>query len=220
VDQPNIGVDLLRIHSIISRGLDVSRQRSQAFIQKGYPDTNMREGLIRYVQALSSVLRAHHLGEDELAFPYFRDKLPDAPFDALMADHRQIERILGQIETAIDGIAADPEAGEALNQLHQALAEAQALWQPHIHTEQAVLSVDRIGPMLPAEEHIRLGRMFAEHSQQHSGPDYLVVPFLLYNLTPEERARMAQAMPPIVTQQLVPIAWKAQWEPMAPFLLE
>jgi hypothetical protein len=54
----------------------------------------------------------------------------------------------------------------------------------------------------------------------HSGPDYLVVPFVLYNLSPEQRAILAAEMPPIVTQQLVPIAWKAQWEPMSPFLLE
>ena len=73
--------------------------------------------------------------------------------------------------------------------------------------------------LLEIEEHIRLGKMFAEHNQEHSGPDYLVVPFLLYNLSAEDRAIMSQEMPPVVTQQLVPVAWKEKWAPMSPFLL-
>jgi hypothetical protein len=31
---------------------------------------------------------------------------------------------------------------------------------------------------------------------------------------------MAQQMPPVVTQELVPIAWKEHWAPMVPFLLD
>ncbi len=54
---------------------------------------------------------------------------------------------------------------------------------------------------------------------KHSGPDYLVVPFLLYNLSPEDRATMSAEMPPVVTQQLVPVVWKEKWQPMSPFLL-
>jgi hypothetical protein len=30
---------------------------------------------------------------------------------------------------------------------------------------------------------------------------------------------MAQQMPPVVSQELVPVAWKEQWAPMKPFLL-
>jgi hypothetical protein len=48
----------------------------------------------------------------------------------------------------------------------------------------------------------------------------LVVPFLLYNLPPEERAVFSQGMPPIVIQELVPVAWKEKWSPMKPFLLD
>jgi hypothetical protein len=47
-----------------------------------------------------------------------------------------------------------------------------------------------------------------------------VVPFLLYNLPPEERAIFSQGMPPVVTQELVPVVWKEKWSPMKPFLLD
>jgi hypothetical protein len=51
-------------------------------------------------------------------------------------------------------------------------------------------------------------------------PDPVLVPFILYNLSAEDRAIMAQQMPPAVSQELVPIVWKEQWAPMVPFLLD
>ena len=109
--------------------------------------------------------------------------------------------------------------GETLNDLNRALTKIAQLWHPHIQIEEDHFGLEKIGMMLDIEEHIRLCKMFAQHNQEHSGPDYLVVPFLLYNLSAEDRAIVSQAMPPIVTQQLVPIAWKEKWEPMLPFLL-
>ena len=44
-------------------------------------------------------------------------------------------------------------------------------------------------------------------------------PFLLFNVTPDDRALLTQAIPPIVVQQLVPITWKDKWVSMKPFLL-
>jgi hypothetical protein len=58
-----------------------------------------------------------------------------------------------------------------------------------------------------------------EHAQQHTVPDYLIVPFLLYNLPPDKRTFFAGEMPPVVTEQLVPVAWKDKWAPMKPFLV-
>ena len=58
-----------------------------------------------------------------------------------------------------------------------------------------------------------------EHSQRHATPDYLVVPFMLYTLPPQERPIFARNLPPIVTEQLVPVGWRDKWEPMKPFLL-
>lgn len=218
-NKPNIGADLIRIHSIITRALDVSIEHSQSFAREDFPDESTREGFVSYVQSLVSVLHAHHLTEDDLAFPYFREKVPDVPFDLLTAQHREMEPILDDIKAAIEEVAADGRASESLNDLNRALIKMAEIWRPHIQREEDHLSVEKADALLDIEEHIRLGKMFAEHNQEHSGPDYLVVPFLLYNLSAEDRAIMSQAMPPMVTQQLVPIAWKEKWEPMSPFLL-
>ena len=46
------------------------------------------------------------------------------------------------------------------------------------------------------------------------------LPFLLYNTPVEDRPDLAQVLPPVVVQYLIPIAWRGIWAPMRPFLLE
>jgi hypothetical protein len=69
------------------------------------------------------------------------------------------------------------------------------------------------------EEQLKLVAQLGEHSQKHSGPLELVVPFMLYNLSAEDRDDFSRAMPAEVTQKLVPVVWKEKWEPMRPFFL-
>jgi hypothetical protein len=219
-NQPNVAADLSRIHSLITRGLKVSLERGQVFAQDGFPDASTREGFVDYVQSLVSVLHAHHLTEDDLAFPYLRDLMPGTPFDVLTEQHQQMMPILDEIKAAIEVVAAEEQAGAMLNDLNRALTKVAELWHPHIQIEEEHFSVEKGAELISVDEHIRLAQTFAKHSQEHAGPDYLVVPFMLYNLSPEDRVIMASAMPPMVTQELVPKAWKEKWAPMQPFLLD
>jgi hemerythrin-like domain-containing protein len=218
--QPNVAADLVRIHSVVTRGLKVSIERSQAFAQGGFPDDTTRQGFVDYVQSLVSVLHAHHLGEDELAFPYLRELLPDAPFDLLSEQHQHMLPILDKIKAASEAVAVQEPKSQPLNDLKRALTEIADLWQPHIQIEEEHFSVEKGAELISVDEHIRLAQLFAKLSQEHAQPDYLVVPFILYNLAPEDRAIMAGAMPPMVTQELVPKVWKEKWAPMQPFLLD
>jgi hemerythrin-like domain-containing protein len=218
-NQPNIAADLIRIHSVVTRGLSVSLERGQTFARDGFPDASTREGFVSYVQSLVSVLHAHHLGEDELAFPYLRDLLPGAPFDLLSEQHQQMVPILDEITAANEAVAAEPE-GQSVSALNRTLTQVDELWHPHIQIEEEEFTVERGAELISVDEHIRLAQLFAKLSQEHAQPDYLVVPFILYNLAPEDRAIMAGSMPPVVTQELVPKAWKEKWAPMQPFLLE
>jgi hemerythrin-like domain-containing protein len=220
VRKPNVGADMLRIHSVITRALSVSIERSASYAQGGYPDAATQEGFVLYVQSLASVLSAHHLLEDEVAFPYLRDKLPDEPFDQLMADHRVMEDILDELRVIAEAMAAEAQAGDSLKDLNRAATRLADLWHPHIHKEERFYDVDRMAALMDVDEHVRLGGMLAEHGQQHMQAPYLAMPFVLYNLPAEERAVLAQMMPPAVTQQLVPVDWKEMWAPMRPFLLD
>ena len=91
---PNVGNDLLLIHKVITRALNVSWQKSQGTDLS----ESHQEGFMTYVRALTILLDAHHAGEDELAFPFWRIRLPNGPFDKLSEHHRQMVTYLDQIE--------------------------------------------------------------------------------------------------------------------------
>jgi hypothetical protein len=216
---PNIAEDLLCIHSIITRGLNVSLDKGHSFARGGYPDASVRDGFIAYAGSLVSVLHAHHLTETDLIFPYFRNRLPDAPFDLLTTQHRDLEPVLQQTKAATDAVSAEAQAGAAIDRLNGLLGRLAEFWHPHIRIEEDHFSVDRVATLLDAKEQETLGKAAAKHGQQHSGPGHLVVPFLLYNLPPDKRPAFARWMPLVVTRLLLPIVWRRKWAPMRPFLL-
>jgi hemerythrin-like domain-containing protein len=218
--KPNIGAVMVRVHNAITRGLDVSSERSATFVREGYPDAATQEGLVTYVRTLASVLNAHHLSEDHVAFPYLRSKLPDAPYDELLAEHREMEEILEELQVAVEAVAAQAQAGDSLNALNGTVTRLAELWHPHIDKEQFYLyDIEKTEAVMDLDEQIQLSRELGEYSQQQGDPA-LMVPFLFYNLPPEERAEMAQAAPPALLQELLPVVWKEKWAPMEPFLLD
>jgi hemerythrin-like domain-containing protein len=184
---PNIARDLIRIHSIITRSLEVAIENSEPVAERGLSDGSTREGYLNFLRAFVSVLNAHHLLEDELAFPYLRDKFLGAPYDLLMPQHRVMVPILDEIKGTIEA-AAKAHPSERSYTFYDGLTRIADIWRPHIRIEEGHFTVEKAAELISQEEHARLGRMFTEHSQSHSGPDYLVMPFLLYNLTREERA--------------------------------
>jgi hemerythrin-like domain-containing protein len=219
-NQPNVAADLKRIHAVITRGLAVTIEKSQLFAEQGIPDSGTGQGFSAYVRSLESILQAHHHAEDEIAFPYFRELLPEAPYGALMQEHGAMEPLLNRLPALVEEIdsAADPR--DSLSGLQSILEELSALWNVHISREEGAFDIETVGTLLEPDEHLRVSRMLAEHSMQNAGPDFWVVPFILYNLPADEREIMARGMPPVVTQELVPIAWKDKWGPMKPFLLD
>jgi hypothetical protein len=116
-------------------------------------------------------------------------------------------------------MGAHTQECELFSDLFLLLKRIDEFWHPHIQIEEEHFTVGKLGAAFPPDEQIRLIKLFMEHSQQHAKPDFLVVPFLLYNLPLDQRSALAGAMPPVVTEQLVPIVWKEKWEPMKPFLL-
>ena len=211
---PNVGNDLLRIHKVITRALAVSGQNSG-----GTPPAEEHQpGFVSYVRALTILLHSHHAGEDEVAFPFWRTHLPSGPFDELSDQHRQMIAYLDQIDR---WLGAGPAAWQpdAVSGLHHTLIGLQTLWHTHIALEEATIGPENARQYLTPAENEQLGKQLAEHGQAHSQPGELVMPFVVYNLSAEDRAEFVKLMPPVITQQLIPFAWKAAWAPMTPFLL-
>jgi hemerythrin-like domain-containing protein len=207
------------IHAIITRGLQVSREAVQAAAQHGLWDDKQKEGLLNYLRAFSAVLNSHHLTEDELIFPYFRDKLPGAPFDVLVRWHEEMVEMLNEINQAVEKCDRNEQLGTNLARLEDSLTRLDESWQPHIQMEDEEL-ITKADMLVPDEqEQLTLVRQAGEHSSKIALPAPLTVPFLLYNLPPDDRKVFSQTMPPEVVQTLVPVVWKEQWESMKPFLL-
>ncbi len=216
--ESNIAVSFLNIHNIITRSVRISLENAQVLLKGGFQDERTWEGFFNYLQAFTSVLNAHHHMEDEIAFPYFRDKLPGADFDDLTFWHHWMHERLEIINLAAEKFNKNNQLETELRNIENALSELNAGWPEHIKPETADF-ISKADALVPVEEQLRLVRLFAEHSQKLAVPHYLTIPFMLYNLPVEDRKVFTQGMPAEVLENLVPVVWKEKWESMKPYLL-
>ncbi len=214
-----VGDALPLIHQSISRGIHMSGLYGRVFTRTGFPGGKIRPGFTDYVRSLTSVMHAHHLAEDQLAFPLFKERLPEAPYDRLADEHLKMVPIVDEVRLKIERATDDPESPESLDRIDTLMNSLAEIWRPHIAVEESHFTPEKIDAVMSADEQAGLLARIGEVNQKHSGPDYLVVPFTLFNLPHKERAYMSDLLPPIVPQQLVPVAWKEKWQPMSPFLL-
>jgi hypothetical protein len=214
--KPNIGTGLLAFHAVLTRGIDNSIEQLNG--QRSVPPGEGRQGYADYLHSLSSLLHAHHVTEDEVIFPYLEKIIPDAPYDQLRADHVVMEKLI----ISLDEEQARWRAGHdtALDVLVESLSDLDGRWHPHITIEEFYYDPAKLGELIEDEEHVRLLQLSREYSMKEAGPDYLVMPFVLFNLPPDVRAVVAAGLPPVVMDQLVPVTWKDKWAPMKPFLLD
>lgn len=212
MDEANFGADLIRIHKAMTRGLRVSVEASSEPDGGRYPPPDLNGGLGRYVRALIAVLHVHHHGEDDLAWPYLRVRMPDAPYDPLIAQHTTMSARLADAEAVL-------KAGD-LAALHDHLREVDALWREHIALEEDAFSVAATAEAMTPEEQRQVTKQVERHAQMHAWPPRLVVPFMLYNLGPEDRAVLKKTIPAVLIKVVVPYLWRPAWAPMTPYLLE
>jgi hypothetical protein len=216
---PNPADDLILIHKVITRGIKVGITKGSEYLQNGLPQSQILYGYTTYMLSLEYVLQAHSQGEDQVAFPVLRNKLPSAPYDLLKANHLEIESLLVTIHPAVEDLSDDaPKDG--LKEIVENQRKVWSIWKKHIFWEELHFSRDAIGAVMDLEEQGKLSQAMAKHRQEHSEPPAWVVPFVLFNLEVEDRAIMAATFPPMIIDELISKVWKDQWEPMKPFLLD
>jgi hemerythrin-like domain-containing protein len=220
LSQPNVGKDFIRFHRIITRGLEVGIGNINDFLKTGSVEEQKREGFLNYVEAFSSFLDGHHKVENQKLFPYFKPLLPDVPYVRLMKEHKVVESSLQEINSGLNSLRSKKDEISSLKKLQSNFVKIDDLWQPHIQIEETQL-FQKVGSLdINRDEMIRIQNKFSEFFQENTGPAYLVVPFALYNSSPEDRAVLAAGFPEMVTKKLVPIDWKDKWVSMQPFLLK
>jgi len=216
--ETNIAASFYNIHNIITRGLRVSLESARGILQGGFQGERNREGFFNYLRSLTSVMNAHHLTEDDIAFPYFRDKLPEAPFDEWTYWHGKMNEDLDEINLAVEKCEKKAECETELRNIENVLARLNEGWPYHIQPETDDF-INKADALVPVEEQLRLVRQFSEYVLENANPLYLTVPFMLYNLSVEDRQVFSQWIPAEGILNLVPVAWKEKWSSMGPYLL-
>ncbi len=84
----------------------------------------------------------------------------------------------------------------ALTRLVDGVRQIDDIWRPHIQTEEFYFTPAALAEVLSPEEQGRASAGMAKHAQEHANPPYLAIPFVLFNLEPEDRAVMAASLPP------------------------
>jgi hemerythrin-like domain-containing protein len=214
----NLAADLVRIHKVITRGIDVSLVKGREYLQTGLSQAVTISGYSSYIHCLVSILDSHHTGEDTIAFPELRHLVPSAPYAKLANDHNEVERLVTPLPQAISDLS--DQTHSKLLIIIDALRKLADLWAPHIQIEEYYFSKDTLNSVMSLDDQRRISEATGKYSQENSQPPYWIIPFILYNLDREERAIMGASLPPTVIDELVPKAWAEQWAPMKPFLLD
>lgn len=211
----NIGISMMQVHDAITWSLQVTKSKCQEFSQPAAElDQKMRESFILYVSTMGMVINAHHLSEDHVVFPRLQITLTQVPFKGLSADHKVIDLILAKLRQIVAAPAVD-----FFSDLLDTVTQLIDLWMPHIAKEkQYIYSPEITAAFMSPEEQ---GKMLQDTSRYalEQGNPALIVPFIMYNLEPAQRAAFTSFLPPEMTEKLVPAIWKPQWEPMMPFFL-
>jgi hemerythrin-like domain-containing protein len=210
---------LLRIHKVITRGLEVGLREGRQYLDKGFSQPQQLTGYSYYVHSLAAVLKAHHTSEDMVVFPEVRKVLPMAPYERLASDHQMIEKNLTPLFQAVADLSGEtPEKSVKL--IVDALEKISAVWYLHIQIEESNFSEAAINSAFTLGEQMRISEAASKLSQEYATPPFWVIPFTLFNLEPEERKMMMALLPATMMDELVLKAWKDQWSPMKPFLLD
>jgi hypothetical protein len=177
----NLVGDILRIHAAITRGFEIVLENKN------------REGAGLYEESLYATIITHHKTEDESTFPFFRDKLPEVPFDELIEDHKKMTDLVEQKD----------------------ILNLKELWTRHIKKEEGYFTQKRLDGILSPDEQMNYRMEMGKTAGKYSVPPYLVVPFALYNLKEDERKVFSQNLPPEVLNN-VNTEWQDKWKPMEP----
>jgi len=211
-DSSPLAGGMLTIHKIITRGLNTSIRRCDEYLgKKGIP-SGESEGFSMYLTTLKWITHSHHLSEDDIVFPYFKEHL-EAPYDQLKDDHNTMAAILSTMDQCISELPSG-----RVEKLRETLGEFNRLWQPHIKLEEDNFTSEKLQSVIGMKEQETLLEKLGEHGRKNSGPGPLTLPFIFYTLEGSDRDVFMKDIPWIVKKVLVPIIWKKQWKPMSQFL--
>ena len=214
----NLADGLVGIHRVITRGFQITDDTLQHMLQQTALETQYFNGFLDYLRSLITLIHAHHSTEDKIVFPMFGTKTLEAPYDLLTKGHVKMEALINEIKPLIDRLANDVQDTGTITKIHTLIQACYETWASHIEIEECRFSEHAIGTHLSLQEQKQIAQEIGQHMAQTAKPDYLILPFIVYNLAESDRPRMRPFLPPNITALLT--TWNNQWASMKPFLLD
>lgn len=208
----------LVVHKVISRGVDISNAHIDGFIKDGFPNENINEGYLNYVHGLTVLFDSHHKTEDDIAFPFFQEKLPNTHFEWLLEDHDLITGFIEELQPVLDALKKREQVEINFVLCKEVLLKISDRWYGHIGLEEDEF-INLIDDLISYEERARLITQFGNYNFELLQPHHLSFPFMLYNLEPQDQQHILNAYPKEWFADLNTPDWRSEWESMIPLLL-
>jgi hypothetical protein len=208
----------LAVHQVISRGVDNSNTHINGFITGGFPNEVIFDGYLNYIQALTVMFDSHHKTEDDIAFPFFRAALPKTHFEWLLEDHDLITGFIEELQPILDALNKREQVDINLALCKDVLLQISDRWYGHIGLEEEEF-INLIDDLVTIEERVHLFTLFGNLNDKRLEPHQLTIPFMLYNLEPQEQQHLVNAYPKQWFAEVDTLEWRTVWESMIPFLL-
>ena len=205
------------MHNVLSRAINVMLKHIEKSNQSGFVESELDEGFVTYANRFLAVFFAHHDGEELILFPIIKAKVPSVDFTQLLEQHKVMHHTAEKFSSLVN---KKNLSSESYNEIYSLIQNMSQQWKEHRQQEEDTIIHDDIGSAFPLNEQIILGEKLSKHGQAHSKPVALTLPFMLYNLEPDEREEFSADMPWILTSFLIPVVWKSKWKIMEPFLLD
>jgi hypothetical protein len=93
--------------------------------------------------------------------------MPGVPFEVLVAHHREMDPLLGEIQAACEALAGDGTGSEASQALHGALTRVSALWHPHVRLEEDQFTCEALDAALDEGQEAQFGQELAAYMSEH-----------------------------------------------------
>jgi hypothetical protein len=208
----------LAVHKLISRGVDISNAHIDGFIKNGFSTEQTFNGYLNYVHALTVLFDSHHKTEDDIAFPFFREALPNTHFEWLFEDHNLITGFIEELQPILDALNKRDQVEHNLVLCKEVLFKISDRWYGHIGLEEEEF-IDLIDVLITVEERLHLFKQFGDYNFKLLEPHTLSYPFMLHNLEPQDQQHILSAYPNDWFADLDTPEWRAEWESMIPYLL-
>jgi hypothetical protein len=214
----NLAHYFLAVHKLISRGVDISIAHVEEFIEDGFSDKQLLVGYLNYVHALIVLFDSHHKTEDDIAFPFFREALPNTHFAWLFEDHNLITGFIEELQPILESLNKREQVQIDLVRCKQVLLKISDRWYGHIGLEEEEF-INLIDDLISNEERAHLFTQFGNYNFKLLEPHHLSIPFMLYNLEPQDQQHILSAYPQEWFADLDTPGCREKWESMIPFLL-